>query len=173
VRSDGSWWTSGASASSFGAATLTVAARDRSTRTVPRWSLTSMLARATRHAPRAVWPGAGTGVGRPALLRAHPLLVDDVMAGPAFGRALFSATAEYTVGLPGAIGRVTTLAAFVDSARAWQRAIGGSSPLYIDAGMGLRLRVPGQRGWIRLDVARGLRGGGIRWSAGIVPRWPL
>ena len=51
---------------------------------------------ASTHAPLALWPGAGDGMARPYLLRAHPLLVDDIVSGPAFGRTLLHLTAEST-----------------------------------------------------------------------------
>jgi outer membrane translocation and assembly module TamA len=59
------------------------------------------------------------------------------------------------------------LAAFVDAARAWQRSDATASPLHVDVGIGVRLRVsPGQPA-IRIDVARGLRDGRTAVSAGI------
>ena len=49
---------------------------------------------ASSHAPLALWPGAGTGPGRDHLLRAHPLLRDGIVEGPAFGRALVTGGVE-------------------------------------------------------------------------------
>ena len=45
-------------------------------------------------APLALWPGAGEGHARRALLRAHPLLVDGVISGAMFGERLAYANAE-------------------------------------------------------------------------------
>jgi hypothetical protein len=46
-------------------------------------------------APRLVWPGAGVGEARRPLLRAHPLLADGRLAGPALGRHLLHASLEH------------------------------------------------------------------------------
>jgi outer membrane translocation and assembly module TamA len=64
-----------------------------------------------------------------------------------------------------------SIAGFVDVARAWGR-LGGLDPsrLYVDAGVGVRVRGPG--GVVRLDVARGLRGGGTVFSASWGGAWP-
>src|SRR5690606_3817888 len=43
---------------------------------------------ASRGAPRMIWPGAGAGRVRDPLLRAHDLVEDDLIGGPAFGRQL-------------------------------------------------------------------------------------
>ena len=50
---------------------------------------------ASEGAPRALWMGAGTGQGRPMLLRAHQLLRSDIIRGPMFGRRLRFANVEY------------------------------------------------------------------------------
>ena len=46
-------------------------------------------------APLMLWTGAGTGQGRSALLRAHPLLDDGVIRDGVFGRRLIYGTAEW------------------------------------------------------------------------------
>lgn len=46
-------------------------------------------------APRLVWPGAGTGRIRSALLRGYPLAEGDVIDGPAFGPHLVHASMGY------------------------------------------------------------------------------
>jgi hypothetical protein len=59
-----------------------------------------------------------------------------------------------------------SIAGFVDTARAWYRLNGlGTSPLYVDAGIGVRVHGPGPGGAIRIDIAHGLRGGGTTVSA--------
>lgn len=109
-------------------------------------------------APRFLWPGAGTGRARAALLRAHPFLEAGAVAGPAFGPRLAHGGLEVVrwldpAGLlPGVPVRLG-LAAFGDAARAW--GAGGPSPALVDAGLGLRLGLAGA-GRLRLDVARGL-----------------
>jgi outer membrane translocation and assembly module TamA len=66
-----------------------------------------------------------------------------------------------------------SIAGFVDTARAW-RGLNGlvASPLYVDAGVGVRVHAPRAGGAIRLDVAHGLRGGGTTLSASWGGKWP-
>lgn len=137
--------------------------------TGPVWQVTAAFDDVSRHAPRAVWPGAGTG-GRGTLLRAHPLVVDDVVAGPAFGRRVVSTTGEFWLPVADVMGQRVLFAVFTDAAQAWSGTAGESTRLFIDAGLGLRVSLPG--GTARLDVARGLRGGGTTWSAGWMVPWP-
>ena len=103
------------------------------------------------NAPRLLWPGAGTGEGRPELLRAHPLLDGGVIDGDAFAPALASAGAELTRWFS---GRMLGVAMFVDSAV--PRAPSHSSLFLADAGIGLRVHPPSHRGYFRLDFATGL-----------------
>ena len=124
---------------------------------------------ASTHAPLALWPGAGDGMARPHLLRAHPLLVDDIISGPAFGRRLFYATAESTRWL--AVPRLVRLglAAFADAATASHRLDAGGTLMHVDVGAGVRLRLPGAgSGMVRADYAVGVRDGQQRVSVGIV-----
>jgi hypothetical protein len=124
---------------------------------------------ASTHAPLALWPGAGDGMARPYLLRAHPLLVDDIVSGPAFGRTLLHLTAESTRWL--ATPRLVRLgiAAFADVAGAANRLEGTDRLTHVDVGAGIRLRLPGVgNGMVRADYARGLRDGRQRVSVGIV-----
>ena len=110
-------------------------------------------------APLALWPGAGDGHARPALLRAHPLLSDGVVTGPAFGRTLTYGNTELQRWIDhGTLVRFG-LAAFADAAHA-TRTFGNEDPrTQLDVGVGLRLRVPGARGVFRADVAAGIRDG--------------
>ena len=124
---------------------------------------------ASTHAPLALWPGAGDGMARPYLLRAHPLLVDDIVSGPAFGRTLLHLTAESTRWL--STPRLVRLgiAAFADVAGASNRLEGTDRVTHVDAGAGIRLRLPGAgNGMVRADYARGVRDGRQRVSVGIV-----
>jgi predicted double-glycine peptidase len=123
---------------------------------------------ASLHAPLALWPGAGDGIGRPYLLRAHPLIVGDAIRGEAFGRRLLHATAESRLWLqPIAMARVG-FAGFIDVADASRRLGAASSTSHADAGAGVRVRWPRFAGVLRADYARGLRDGRQRLSVGIM-----
>ena len=137
------------------------------------WSSSIEFHRASEAAPFALWPGAGTGPGRPWLLRAHRLLDDGVVTGPAFGRELVNGTLEYSHPVRRSFGAVLAVAGFIDAARASHRSTGlGRSPFFADAGIGLRARLPGGSGTLRVDLAHGLRGGSTTLSAGWLARWP-
>ncbi len=115
---------------------------------------------ATSGAPLAFWGGAGEGRARPGLLRAHPLVERGTVAGPVFGRRVSIASAELTRWFaPPSLPRVG-VAGFVDAAGAWRRLPGASGQsVQIDAGAGLRLRLPGRYATLRVDYGRGLRDG--------------
>jgi hypothetical protein len=111
-------------------------------------------------APLAIWDGAGDGHARAPLLRAHPLLDDGIVDGPVFGRRLAFGNAEVDRWIGTASPIRVAIAAFVDVAAAGQRAAGAAGdPFQIDAGVGIRLRAPGQRGTLRVDVGHGVRDG--------------
>jgi len=104
-------------------------------------------------APLALWPGAGTGQGRSLLLRAHPLLADGILQGPAFGRQLLRAGLEGELPLRFLGPTRLSAAAFVDAAHVMEPAPGVVAPRsFVDLGLGLRLRLPG-RSFLRIDVA--------------------
>ena len=113
-------------------------------------------------APFALWPAAGEGQVRAPLLRAHPLLsegVVDLSAASAFGRTLAFGSAELQRWLERpSIVRVG-IAGFADAARAARQADAGATPVQIDLGAGLRIKIPGTPGVLRTDVAHGLRDG--------------
>lgn len=112
----------------------------------------------TARAPLALWPGAGDGHARPALLRAHPLLEGAAIGGPAFGRVLIhgSGEAQRWIGL--ALPVRVAVAGFIDVARAARRMpFAGGDPFHVDAGLGVRVKIPGTAGTLRADVGRGLR----------------
>ena len=136
---------------------------------VDRLLTSATVAVAGRDAPRALWSGAGTGHARQLLLRAHPLLDDGVVTGDAFGRRLVQASAEWRHGLAAFGPLRLQLAAFTDAAIASR----GDQPraAHVDAGLGLRVRVPGE-GTLRLDVARGLDDGRQAMSVGWELPWP-
>jgi hypothetical protein len=109
--------------------------------------------------PLALWPGAGDGHARPALLRAHPLLSDGIISGAVFGRTLAYSNIELQRWLErGALVRIGW-AAFADAARATHGFDGADPRTQMDVGVGLRMRVPGTTAIIRADIATGLRDG--------------
>jgi hypothetical protein len=157
---------------SFSRTSLVAAWRSTVARAQPALSARASVAVASAAAPRALWPGAGTGQGRDDLLRAHPLLHDGIIDGAAFGRRVSQVTAEYARPLRFAPAGALAVAAFVDAARAWHRLnASAASPLYVDAGIGMRLSAPGARDAVRVDLAHGLRGGGLMLSAGWTIGW--
>ncbi len=167
------WWAPFAGGDRFSSGGLLAAWRSTADATVPSWSAVTEIAVASHAAPLALWPGAGTGHGRSGLLRAHPLHTSGVLTGPAFGRELAHGTLEYARPVMRTLGTGLSIAGFVDAARAWHRLIGlETSPLYVDAGVGVRLQAPGHAGAVRIDVARGLRGGGTTLSASWGGAWP-
>jgi predicted double-glycine peptidase len=113
-------------------------------------------------APMSLWPGAGEGQARAPLLRAHPMLDDgvvDLTGSSVFGRSLAFGSAELQRWLePLPLVRIG-IAGFTDVARASRQLSSGETPVQVDAGIGLRLKIPGTPGLLRADVARGLRDG--------------
>jgi hypothetical protein len=100
------------------------------------WHIGMGVMGASAHAPRLLWPGAGTGRVRGPLLRAHPLVEDARIGGAAFGRTLAHGTVEHRVFAhlgPLRIGG----ALFLDAARAWDRGVTGEqSRALVDVGFG-------------------------------------
>lgn len=108
---------------------------------------------ATADAPPTLWPGAGTGIARPDLLRAHPLLDDGAITGRTFDRHLAGGGAEVVRWFaPNALVRVGP-AAFIDAAHVWGERPGASRA---DLGLGLRLTTAAGGPVLRIDVATGL-----------------
>ena len=164
VRLQGDLWPAGG----FGAASL--GARWRWVRGGADHLLASATAIvASQDAPRALWGGAGTGHARHLLLRAHPLLDEGVITGDAFGRRVVHAGVEWRHRLA-SLGPLTLhLAAFGEGAAASH----GDRPAsrHLDAGIGVRVRVPGE-GAMRIDYARGLDDGRQAVSVGWELPWP-
>ncbi|NTV03604.1 BamA/TamA family outer membrane protein [bacterium] len=159
-------WVGLGSGAPFGNGSVSLGWDARGPREPATWRGDLGITRATAGAPLALWPGAGTGYGREPLLRAHPLLDGGVIRGPAFGRALAHATVERQARLwrsgPAQFG----WAVFVDAAKPWETGRAGRAPWQVDAGAGLRVKVPGRRGQLRLDAARGFTDGKSAVSAG-------
>jgi hypothetical protein len=111
-------------------------------------------------APLALWSGAGDGHARTPLLRAHPLLRGGMIGGSVFGRRLAYASGEVQRWIDSRPLGQWAVAGFVDLARASHRTpTAAGDPLQVDVGAGLRLKMPGQRGALRIDVGRGVRDG--------------
>jgi len=105
------------------------------------------------------------------LLRAHPLLSDGVIAGPAFGTALLHASAEAELELARLGPLRLGVSAFADGARSRPGAGAGWDETLVDLGGGLRLRLPGGHA-LRVDAATPLEGSGLTLSAAWISRWP-
>jgi hypothetical protein len=166
ARAEGQVWRLGA-AGGFSTRDLSLAWRSNRDPSAASWSGVAGLADASATAPRALWMGAGTGQGRPVLLRAHPLLDHDVVASPLFGRRLVFQTIEYQHPFKQTLMGTLAMAAFVDAARASGGVDGTAPPASnIDMGVGLRLHLFQGGGVARLDVARGLRDGRMALSVG-------
>lgn len=173
IGADAAAWTPLGSTARFARGRLSTAWR--STRDVGRasWIVAAGFEAASAAAPFDLWPGAGTGPARAPLLRAHPLLDDGVVTGPAFGRRLAHATFEYQHPLLATAGGSLRLAGFADTALAWQRSAKvGRGPVFTDVGAGIRLVLPGNGGTLRVDVARGVRDARVAFSAGWQAPWP-
>lgn len=128
--------------------------------------LTSGIEAVSAAAPLALWPGAGEGRARRPLLRAHPLLVDGVVSGEMLGERLAYANVEAQHWFGKAPLVRVGLAAFADVARVWRPLSSPGNPFEVDAGLGLRLRVPGRQGVLRVDVGRGIRDGARAFTIG-------
>ena len=99
---------------------------------------------------------------RASLLRAHPLLSDgilDLTPSAAFGRTLIFASGESQWWLPRPSLVHLAIAGFADLARASRQADGTSTPVQVDLGAGLRIKIPGTPGVLRADIAHGIRDG--------------
>jgi hypothetical protein len=113
-------------------------------------------------APLTLWPGAGEGQVRSPLLRAHPLLTDgvvDLSSAAAFARTVAFGTGELQRWLENPPLLRVGFAAFADVARASRQFSGGETPLQVDVGGGIRIKVPGTPGVLRADFAHGVRDG--------------
>lgn len=159
IRAGGeTWW--GSDAFSRAALTMTAASSRERRGTV-------IVARAGAAAgssglPPLLWFAGDTGQARETLLRAHPLVDDGRLRVEQLGRRLLNASIEIQRWWAPGLARAG-VAAFVDVARAAGRAVPGSRG-DVDAGVGIRLSLPGVAGVVRADVATGLRHGGTRWS---------
>jgi hypothetical protein len=130
------------------------------------WLARAGLDAAGEDTPFALWSGAGTGHGRDALLRAHPLLHDGVIRDGVFGRVVAAGGAEWRRWRSPVLRLLRIApAAFVDVARAYDAPAFADSRAHVDVGAGIRLAIPGA-GLLRADFARGLRDGQTALSVG-------
>ncbi|MGE0812293.1 MAG: C39 family peptidase [Vicinamibacterales bacterium] len=165
----GGW--AGGRARGFVRGALTLAARSSVRAGAAGWRLETGVVEVGAAAPPDLWEGAGVGLARAPLLRGHPLLDAGVVTGPAFGRGLAHATLEYRRPVRSVAGGTLAAAVFSDTARAWHRSAAG--PVWLsDAGVGLRLVLPGGAGELRADLARGLRDRRHALSVGWTTAWP-
>ena len=117
-------------------------------------------------AQMSIWVGAGEGHARTPLLRAHPLLSNGIVTGPIFGRQLAYGTTEVQRWIGASPVRIA-VATFVDIARAAHRAPSAAGePFQVDAGVGLRVKTPGQKGSLRVDFGRGIHDGSHALTVG-------
>ena len=146
-----------------GFTSLDARAAFRSSAQVQRWVYQTTLGaqRASDASPFAVWPGAGDGHSRVPLLRAHPLLDGGVIEAShgAFGRTLAYADVEVQRWFDRPLLPRLGLAGFADFARASRGVAGSSNAPHLDIGGGLRIKIPGAEGVLRVDIAHGVRDG--------------
>ena len=161
------WW-SGMTAP-FYAASVRCSARTRTTSDRPRVRLEASYDFASVRAPLALWSGAGTGPGRALLLRAHPLISDGVIEGTVFGRQLLAGSVQAETPIARLGLAKLGAAAFVDAAKVLAPTRGGA---VVDVGVGLRLRLPGLKSALRLDVATPWGSAHPHLSAGWQGEWP-
>lgn len=157
VRADGSMSPSIGDAPAFG--TAAVSSRWRSsTETFATWTAAAGVSTVTAHTPIDLWPAGDTGLVRSTLLRAHPLLDRGEIDAFRLRRVLVHGTLEFQRPLVVRPFAQIGWATFVD-------ATGEQA----DAGAGLRFKLPGAPGLLRVDVARGLRDGtmalSLAWQA--------
>jgi hypothetical protein len=159
LRADGEVW---AGAASFSRASVEIATASSAMRTGRVYLARGGAAGGSANLPPLLWFGGDTGQTRETLLRAHPLVDDGRLRLEQMGRRLWHASVEAQQWWSAGLVR-TAAAVFLDSAHVGNRADGAARG-DVDAGVGLRLALPGASGTFRVDVANGLRHGGTRWS---------
>jgi hypothetical protein len=165
VRGSGEIW---GGSSSFALAHVDVVAVSSTARTGRVFEARAGAASSSADLPPLLWFGGDTGQARDTLLRAHPLVTDGRLRFEQMGRRLWNASVEAQRWWSAGIIRAAA-AAFVDAVRVEERFDAGVRG-DIDAGVGVRLALPGAPGTLRADVATGLRHGGTRWSFVYEPR---
>ena len=162
VSIDATRWTPLTGGAAFGSAGARAIAR--SSAITSGWVTRGEIGfeRVSSAAPLTLWPGAGEGLVRAPLLRAHPLLSDgvvDLTEASALGRTVGfgSVEAQRWMARPSFVR--FGVAAFTDIARASRQDTAGRERALVDVGAGLRIKIPGTPGVLRADVAHGLRDG--------------
>jgi hypothetical protein len=159
VRGGGEMW---GGAAAFSRASLDIAAASSTSRGGRVYLARAGAALGSADLPPLLWFGGDTGQTRETLLRAHPLVDEGRLQIEQMGRRFWNVSLEAQQWWSAGVVR-TALAAFVDAARVGER-LGQGARADVDAGVGLRLALPGAPGTFRADVATGLSHGGTRWS---------
>jgi hypothetical protein len=165
VRGSGEIW---AGPSSFALASVDIVAVSSATRAGRVYEVRAGAASGSADLPPLLWFAGDTGQTRETLLRAHPLVDEGRLRIEQLGRRLWNASVEAQQWWSAGIIRAAA-AAFVDAARVDERLAAGARG-DVDAGVGIRIALPGAPGTLRADVATGLRHGGTRWSFVYEPR---
>lgn len=165
VRANVSRWAGGRS---FSSVRLGATARSTQEQAGFVWLAQGALHAVSDSAPLDLWPSGDTGHARDTLLRAHPVLDFGRLRSDRLGRMLANASVEArrwhrTTGLLAAAG-----ALFVDTARAMRR-LDGLPRGDVDVGVGVRIAIAGIPGFVRIDLAKGLRDGATALSVAFVP----
>jgi hypothetical protein len=171
VLADVSSWMSTSDAPGFRLGSLTAKWRQNISATVPRFMAEAGVTMASEDAPLSFWAGADVGPKYAALLRAHKLLSTGIVTSDVFGRRLAFGSVTYERPVRTFKFGTATIAAFLDSARAWEGMVADRRVTHADIGIGLRLYAPAF-GSLRVDVAWGLRDGADAVSAAFVKPWP-
>jgi hypothetical protein len=166
VAAAGTHWTALSAGSSFRAASLRATFRSSTDAAGFVTRMDAGLDHASVDAPLALWPGAGEGRARGALLRAHPLLHGGIIDGPVFGRSVAHVSLEGQRWLARPSLIRAGIAVFADLAGASHRLRSAEGPLQLDAGVGLRLRLPGRDKTLRVDYGRGIANGANALTVG-------
>ena len=172
VRADGTVWPRVSRAAPFGTSAIAWAWRSTAGGAWPSWTGAAAVRSVTAGAPFDLWPAGDTGHVRASLLRAHPLLEDGAIRASGLGRVLIHGTLEYQRPLMTRAVAQLGWAAFVDVAKAARTPAATDLPMQVDFGAGLRARLPGAPGLLRIDVARGARDGHMAASVAWQTAWP-
>jgi hypothetical protein len=166
------WTPTNLAGSPFAVVQFTSAWRSTTRSDRNRWTVRAGATHVTTASPLAVWPGASSGAGRGILLRAHPLLDEDIVTGEVFGRQIGFANIEHQKPVFSRPYAAVAVAGFVDLAQAWHRLDRRDpSRLHVDIGAGVRVVPAGSTSTIRLDLGVGVRDGRVRASIGYLAGW--
>jgi hypothetical protein len=120
------------------------------------------LAGVSLAAPNDLWAAGDTGIARPILLRAHPLVDDGRLRSERLGR--FTSAVSVEAQRWRHVGPLRIAAAlFADTVHTAAR-FSGDPLTDVDAGAGVRFSLPGLPGMLRADLAKGLRDGSSAFS---------